>query len=701
MRYTANTLLSLLPATNALRDAAAGGALRDVLDVIATEIAVLEENLDQLYDDQFIETCADWVVPYIGGLIGYTELHGDVPRISSPRAEVANTIALRRRKGTPGALEQVAHDVSGCSVHVVEYFQRLGATQYMNHVRPGVWFAPDLRQWEPLERTDSAFDTVQHTVDVRAIESGDGLYNIPNIGVWLWRLTAYPRTQTMPVRVDNRRYLFDPLGRDTQLFTNAVDERGIAQLSGPLNVPEPISRRRLDAYLADYYGPDDDKSVCLYIADTPIPIIEIIAADLSDAPGGQWAHQPADVYAIDPVLGRIAFPTNKPPPNPDRVSVTFMAGFSSDMGGGEYERAPSFAVVDEPAAEVELQNKLQTALNHANSGGAVQIQNSRRYALAPKIAANAGASVELRAANGRRPVLALSGEFVIEGADQSVVTLNGLVIEGSAIRVPASAANVLRTLRLRHCTLVPGRALEIDGTPKFPGAPSLIVERSGVTVEIDHCITGPLHIHALSTVAISNSIVDATAEDLVAYAGPDGDAAGATLQMVDSTVIGKMRTVLADYVSNAIVLAQSEAGDAWDAPVWSERRQSGCVRFSWAPPEAALPRRYHCQPEHEIDQRVEAVDQAQSARISAADRARIEADVRTWLKPRFVSMRYGDPGYGQLHRRVPAQIYEGADDESEMGAFHELRQPQRDSNVRRRTDEYLRFGLEAGVCFAT
>ena len=73
--------------------------LRALIGVFAQEFAALEENLEQLYDDQFIETCADWVVPYIGDLIGYRPLHGVAPKIASPRAEVANTIALSPAQG--------------------------------------------------------------------------------------------------------------------------------------------------------------------------------------------------------------------------------------------------------------------------------------------------------------------------------------------------------------------------------------------------------------------------------------------------------------------------------------------------------------------------------------------------------------------------------------------------------------------------
>jgi hypothetical protein len=51
--------------------------------------------------------------------------------------------------------------------------------------------------------------------------------------------------------------------------------------------------------------------------------------------------------------------------------------------------------------------------------------------------------------------------------------------------------------------------------------------------------------------------------------------------------------------------------------------------------------------------------------------------------------------------RTATEIREGADDEAEMGAFHELFEPQRETNLRVRLDEYLRFGLEAGIFYVT
>jgi hypothetical protein len=184
-----------------------------------------------------------------------------------------------------------------------------------------------------------------------------------------------------------------------------------------------------------------------------------------------------------------------------------------------------------------------------------------------------------------------------------------------------------------------------------------------------------LRVVASAQVHITDSIVDATSETEVAYAALDDKAAGGTLQLVDSTVVGKVHTVLLELASNTIFLARVTAGDGWTVPIRAERKQAGCVRFSYLPLAAVVPRRYQCRPEN------------------AGEAARVH--------PQFTSLHYGDPGYGQLTQRTANEIRRGADDEGEMGAFHKLYQPQRETNVRVRLAEYLRFGLEAGIFYVT
>ena len=65
------------------------------------------------------------------------------------------------------------------------------------------------------------------------------------------------------------------------------------------------------------------------------------------------------------------------------------------------------------------------------------------------------------------------------------------------------------------------------------------------------------------------------------------------------------------------------------------------------------------------------------------------------------SLRYGVVAYCQIGTTTSDAIRRGADDESEMGAFHSLFAPQRESNLRVRLGEYLRIGLAAGIFYAS
>jgi len=688
MSYDAEKLFNLLPAIYGIRDAEEGGPLRELMAVLAEQVTLLEASNQQLYDDQFIETCAEWVVPYIGDLIGYRMLHGVVPKIASPRAEVGHAIAFRRRKGTATMLEQLARDVTGWPARVVEKFQLLGWTQHMNHIRFEAHYAPDMRQWGKLERLNSPFDSIAHTIDVRHIARGQGKYNIPNVGIYLWRLAAYrlhgsPAVPAAPG--DTQRFLFDPLGMERQLFTRDEAESEIGHLAEPINAPLPLSRRVFANDPTSYYGAE--KSLAI----DGVALANVRICNLSDS-GAGWAHTPpaSGIFAIDPVLGRIA--CGDPQAQPPRVM--FHYGFSADMGGGEYDRAASMVEKATSGAAVPLSNPtIQVALTLVTAGGVVEVGDSGRYAETPAMTANVKAKVELRAADKCRPTLILGGSLDISGGVQSEVTIDGLLIVGGALRVANVAGNQLRRLHVRHCTVVPA------------ATPALIVEADNVEVILDHCIVGGLRIAAGSTVKITNSIIDATNESAIAYCGtasvPAGqpEAAGGALEIVNSTIIGKVRSVEFPLITNSIVLASVTSGDVWSAPVHSEKKQQGCVRFSYLPPGSLTPRRFRCQPDLEIATCIDAAEKAAGGPISSAQVNAIRADVLSWLVPSFSSLQYGLASYGQLRLSCPEQIRKGGDDEAEMGAFHDLYQPQRETNLRIRVDEYLRVGLEAGIFY--
>ena len=110
----AEALLSRLPAYYRERDEALGGPLAALLAVMAEQGEVLLQDLQRLYDDAFIETCDEALVPYIGDLLGVRPLHAIAGTAAAgQRALVANTLRLRRRKGTLPVLEEVALAATG------------------------------------------------------------------------------------------------------------------------------------------------------------------------------------------------------------------------------------------------------------------------------------------------------------------------------------------------------------------------------------------------------------------------------------------------------------------------------------------------------------------------------------------------------------------------------------------------------------
>ena len=638
-------------------------------------------------------------MPYIGELVGTRNIAAFPGASFTARAFVANTMAYRRRKGTAAVIEQLARDVTEWDANVVEFFQRLATTQYMNHIRPENVSFTDVGNSKSLEFINTPFDKLARTADVRRIEPRRGKYNIPNIGIFLWRLGSYSVTDAPAFRVDETRFKFDALGKDIQLYNNPESEAEITHLAEPINVPMPFGRRILDSYLDTYYGPG--KSLLVNVNGVDLPThdtsppsgeLTVCVCDLSDVDDGggniTWAHQPAGKVAIDPVLGRIAFPIVSPPAAEPVVRVTYHYGFSAPMGGGEYDREESFISETIDVEVSDTETSLQPAIDQLGiDGGTIEVDSNEILFDTPEIHLDVPGrrTLELRATDGRRPVIVTSGDIVISGGDEAEVTLNGFVIAG-AIRIPALDANgndnQLKTLRLIHCTLVPGEIPAIAGTGSPPVAeaakpvgPVLVVETANTSVEIENCTVGQIRSESGAQVRITNSIVDASDSKAIAYAGIADDDPGASLIVENTTVIGKLYTRVMELASNTIFLADLDAGDTWPAAVRAERLQQGCVRFSYVPRGSQLPRLFHCQP------------------------ATVGEDAR--VRPAFTSLRYGDAGYCQLSRACAIEITTGAEDQSEMGVFHNLHQPRREANLRAALDEYLRFGLEAGIFYAS
>src|SRR5712692_4852701 len=129
--YYADKLWGLLPAIYRSEDSAVFGAkgpLREIVDRIGAQAATLRRSVDRLWEDQSIETCDDWVIPYIADLLATNLVNSLNAR--GQRIDVAKTIYYRRRKGTLAVLEEIAANITGWDARVVEFFRRLGRTRH-------------------------------------------------------------------------------------------------------------------------------------------------------------------------------------------------------------------------------------------------------------------------------------------------------------------------------------------------------------------------------------------------------------------------------------------------------------------------------------------------------------------------------------------------------------------------------------------
>ncbi len=755
-------LYQLLPAVHRMRDADQKYALQALLRVIAEQVNVVEDDISQLYRNWFIETADDWVVPYIADLIGYHPVSdagqtGDVAtsegralnRVLIPRREVANTIAYRRRKGTLALLELLANDIAGWPAHAVEFFKRLGWNQNINHPHPERAQTVDVRHVGKLDLIGGAFDPYAHSVDVRRIDSQRtvGRYNLPSVGVFVWRLKPYAVTRTRAHCVDQlcpSGYTFSILTQDAPLFINPVPESDETDISRELNVPAAIRREAFAKHPELYYGAG--KSLAIWVegwagvdATQPVPVEKIISSNLTD-----WQYTPPAGYvAVDPVLGRFAFPVDFDRVPRKNVRVSYHYAFSADLGGGEYARpifdpspreieapdptdstktitqtvAPTVYRVGPDQPDIRIGEALNRWLKDNPWDAVVEITDSGVYVEPLSIRVNAGQTLQLRAANGVRPIIRLldwqtdqPDALTVVLCRDSRFTMDGLLVTGRGVQIygpnrdtpedprdPICGAHLI----IRHCTLVPGWGLDCDCAPAYDAQPSLELFHLRANVHIEHSILGPIQIHEDEVkldpipVNISDSILDAISPEREALGAPGYDEAHAILTIRRCTVFG-----IVDV--HSVCLAENSI---FNHCLNVARRQIGCMRFCHVPYGCRTPRRYHCQP----DLAAQAIeDQLRADAVANGNPAPSDATVnaakkfeRLRVRPQFNTTRFGLPAYCQLTDTCADEIKNGADDDSEIGVFHDLFQPQREANLSARLDDFTPAGTDVGIIHVT
>jgi hypothetical protein len=709
--YYADKLWQLLPAIYRAEDSDSferKGQLRELIDRIGAQAAIIRRNLDRLWADQSIETCDDWVISYIGDLLA-TNLVASLDA-RGQRLDVAKTIYYRRRKGTVAILEEIAADMTGWDARVVEFFRRMSRTRH--NLDPAIGLpaetlppvgTPTLQQAQGLvgtltnttiggyadlrnaygaSKAHSAFDEFFYTVDVRRGKEQVGWHNIPRLGVFLWRLKSFGIDYTTPVAVKDcpNHYTFDPTGRTFKLedpltglyakSSRAVDDLWISPAEWQL--PTPISRELLATDIAasirQLYAivdPNDrDRNLVnsLGIYRQPGNFYEIVST--------------ADVK-VYPKQGRFKI-TNAAIVPP--FYVTYHYGFSAAIGACPIDRRIVNNLTTFTSDPIEIAGGGESLVNSTdNLANAAPIKNlsiedSLTYTKISDVGSTTTPikSVILIATNKARPVIRPPENapnptiWTFTGAADSELVLEGLLISGIEIVLNGK----FKSVTFNNCTLDPG---EFDGNKYVEAADGKVLNPSRLRIEaqieeliIDRCILSSIttqNTGSIEHLNINDSILqsfDTEAIDL------------------DSGVVTLARCTL---LSSAKVHILEASECIFNNIMTVDNPQQGCVRFSAWCTDSKIPRPYES----------------------------VEIPVEY---PLFASRIFGHPGYAQLQLDADTAIISstgggkptilaGAQNGSEMGAFASEKNAIKERSLRIKYEEYMPLGLAPVIIYVT
>lgn len=651
--FYADKLWNLLPEVYRAEDAELGagrGPLRELLDRVGAQVAVVRRSLDRAWADQSPETCDSWAVAYLGDLLATNVLPylDDAAR----RLDVGKTIQHRRRKGTLAGLEELAADVTRWDVKVVEFFRRLARTRH--NFDPPVGGASaalleaqgligpatrtpaggtaDLRKAPPALRSRTAFDEFAHTADFRRGRSDAGWHGIAKLGVFVWRLNSYAVALGTPVAVANKPgcFTFDPSGRQVPLYAagrrkaTAFDEW---ESPAEWQLPGPISRELFRSANSELWQ-------------KVVAVLKRVGNDWSEVVLG-------DGDVIRPHLG--TFTLASPPKG---LAVSYRYGFAADIGAGGFDRRATGSAFDTPTLTATAPMLPAVPLTSV-----VELTDGRTFTTA---AANQKATaLTVRAANQTRAVLRLTADWVIEGTgDDATLVLDGLFVCGGYRLVLTGR---FAQVTVRCCTLDPGtwdtktkdHALAADAVKLAPTR--LVVEGSVARLVVERSVLGPVKAAAgVSVFAAADSIFQAVTLTTVggkAVRETVIDLPKADVRLTRCTAIGPghVHRVTAD---GCILNGDFDAADV----------QTGCVRFTGWTTGSALPRKFE------------------------------SAEVPAGAVP-FASVDFGRPDYGVLSATADERLRAGGEGGAEMGAFASALWPLKRRGLLAKFAEYLPIGL--------
>lgn len=755
-------LFERLPEIYRIKDAEQfpAGQFEAFLDVLDEVPAGLRDNIEALYDDAFIESCADWVVPYIADLLGTSHLSGDPWTL---RADVARTVYHRRRKGTLGMIESLVFTLSGWAAQAVELRDRMVWSQHLNHQRPDAGGAPPalqrtslgsaarggtvpIRDPAALAFIDGPFDPFAHVADFRPGQTGVPRYNLPNLGIFLWRLEDYTVPVGDPGTVAVQaiagaapgdaaaavRCIVHPLSDPMVLFNThryrMADEP--PDLSHPDEVPGPMPWPRLTsdaehgnppAYVTvDHYAAPlpnapapDGPGLTLHVPDTVVP-----PNPASLPPGQRWRFRGANLcaweaglfpplrefeIAVDPERGRVLFGLTsvaaEAQPLADGLFISHTYGFSGPTGAHPVARDPvtATATIDRSMGI----NALEAALANIHLAAAptvIEIQDSATYDL--DLGAVAGAEnaagvlslrlaqpLTIRAATGERPVIRLQRPLRFRPDDLTdvpAVDALRVALEGLYLTWERGAAGFADPAApiIARAAV---NALALDGTTLDPGG-AWQLDGTRSPARPGFALAGDYDFSAADFAAFTQTPAIAVTRSIVGAVLAEESAYALTL--TDSIV-----DAAAGVADSAPALAIGSLADpaAGYGPALTISGVTCFGRASVGSVTGSGGIFLHALRAHDT--------QSGCLKFSSL------SGVNDRLPPHhgcvfgpgteigFTDERFGMPGYAQLRLRSDSRLREQGPGRDEMGAFGYLRNTHKWKNISIRFREFMPVGI--------